>query len=94
MTESTKFAKAQGIQAESPALRTCHVPCQAYENAVDEPITDHNECFRIQVFKVCLDMVITQLMDRFAADKMPLRVQMQYFAPFKLMTEEYVNFMD
>lgn len=35
--------------------------------------------------------VIAQLSDRFAADKFPIFVQMQSFAPWKLMTEEYVN---
>jgi hypothetical protein len=43
------------------------------------------------VFSVCLDTVIAQLTDRFAADIMPIIAQMQYFAPWKLMPEEYVS---
>jgi hypothetical protein len=64
---------------------------QPDENAANEPITDEYERFRIQVLHVCLDTVIVQLSDRFAADKFSIFVQMQSFAPWKLMTDEYVN---
>ena len=91
MTEATKFAEAHGVKAELPITRTRRVPKQSDDNAVDYTITDPNERFRVDVFNVCLDTVIAQLTDRFAADKMPVIVQMQYFAPFKLITEEYVS---
>jgi hypothetical protein len=38
-----------------------------------------------------MDTVIAQLSDRFAEDKIPLMVQMQSFAPWKLMPEECVS---
>jgi hypothetical protein len=91
MTEASKFAEAHGIQAELPVSRTRHVPKQAAENAVDETMTDPKDRFRVDVFNVCLDTVIARLTDRFAADKMPIIVQMQYFAPVKLMIEESVG---
>ena len=55
MTEANKFAEAHGIQASLPASRTRRVPRQPDENAVDDPIIDQNERFRIGVLNVCLD---------------------------------------
>lgn len=91
MTNAKTFASARGIQTKLPAPRTRRVPRQPDENAADEPIIDEYERFRVEVLNVCLDTVIAQLSDRFAADKFPIFVQMQSFAPWKLMTEENVN---
>jgi hypothetical protein len=60
------------IVAELPAARTRRVPRQPDEAAADEPTTDRNERFRVQVFNVCMDSVIA-LSERFAEDKIPLR---------------------
>jgi hypothetical protein len=46
---------------------------QPDEAEANEPTTDRNERFRVQVFNVCMDTVIAQLSDRFAEDKIPLR---------------------
>ena len=91
MTEAKQFAEAHGIHASLPASCTRRVPRQPDENAVDDPIIDQNERFRIGVLNVCLDTVIAQLTDRFAADKMPIIAQMQHLAQQKLMTEEFVS---
>ena len=91
MTDAKTFASARGIQTKLSAHRTRRVLRQPDENAADEPITDEYERFRVEVLNVCLDRVIAQLRDRFAADKFPIFVQMQSFAPWKLMTEEFVN---
>jgi hypothetical protein len=91
MTNAKTFASARGIQTKLPAPRTRRVPRQPDENAADEPIIDEYERFRVEVLNVCLDTVIAQLSDRFAADKFPIFIQMQSFAPWKLMTEENVN---
>ena len=83
IADATKFTKAHGIVAELPAARTRRVPRQPDEAAANEPMTDRNERFRVQVFNVCMDTFIAQLSDRFAEDKIPLMVQMQSFAPLK-----------
>jgi hypothetical protein len=74
MADATKFTKAHGIVAELPALALAlYCVMQPDEAAADEPTTDRNERFRVQVFNVCMDTVIAQLSDRFAEDKIPLR---------------------
>jgi hypothetical protein len=55
------------IVAELPAARTRRVPRQPDEAAADEPTTDQNERFWVQVFNVCMDSVIA-LSVRFAED--------------------------
>jgi hypothetical protein len=60
------------IVAELPAARTRRVPRQPDEAVADEPTTDRNERFGVQVFNVCMDSVIA-LSERFAEDKIPLR---------------------
>jgi hypothetical protein len=60
------------IVAEIPAACTHSVPRQPDEAAADEPTTDRNERFRVQVFNMCIESVIA-LSERFAEDKIPLR---------------------
>jgi hypothetical protein len=73
MADATKSTKAHGILSLNYLLaRTRRVPRQPDEAAADEPTTDRNERFMVQVFNVCMDSVIA-LSERFAEDKIPLR---------------------
>jgi len=89
-TDATKFAVLHDFDAQLPATRLRRVPTSAGEQASDERLTDSKERFRTEVFNTALDAFIAQITDRFAPDKMQLTVQMQYFTPWKLMTDEDV----
>lgn len=88
IADAKYFANAHNIDDKLTASRVRRVPRLSGEDALDDPVTEAVERFRIAVFNVSLDCVVSQLRDRFSSDKIPIIMQMQHFAPCKLMADE------
>lgn len=91
MADAKSFANAHNIDDKLAASRVRRVPRLSGEDALDDPVTDATERFRIAVFNVSLDCVVSQLRDRFSSDSIPVIKQMQHFAPCKLMTDDQTS---
>jgi hypothetical protein len=91
MADAIKSTKAHGILSLK-YLQLARPPCTASagRGGVDEPTTDRNERFRVQVFNVCMDSVIA-ISERFAEDKIPLRYTDAILCSVELMPEECVS---